>query len=275
MIDEELKQRVLALRAQGRSPKEIAQALRVRPATVATLVRTIAGAEAGAAPEPAVVGCWVSPNWREGLTVDGHPDWPDGADELAAEADTTAAGLVSLLVARRHRYDKVAICGYLVDVYCLGVKEVVGPRAVPQRGLPEYVERHFVRYPSPPLQAPIELAQHLAWGAIEYARGLGFAPAAGFDAAAGHLGPLTEPSAIRFGRNGRPCFVQGPSDDVAGILRTLEESVGKDGFDFLLAPADAPRRPVNTPTRRGHSTGGGRMSGDVVHEGRLWRTRNR
>ena len=42
MTDEDLKRRVAELRARGRSPKEIAQALSVRPATVAALVRTIA-----------------------------------------------------------------------------------------------------------------------------------------------------------------------------------------------------------------------------------------
>jgi hypothetical protein len=34
---------------------------------------------------------------------------------------------VSVLVARRDRWDKVSVCGYLADVYCLGVKKVLGP----------------------------------------------------------------------------------------------------------------------------------------------------
>src|SRR6266487_410030 len=210
MTDEELKLRVLALRAQGRSGKEIARALRVRPATVAALVRTIARREVVAAPEPAVVGCWVSPGWRAGLTVEGHPDWPDEEG-----ADSGAAGLVAVLVAREHRYGKVTVCGYLVDVYCLGVKDVVGPRAMHERELSGFVERYYEGYPSPPLAAPIDLARHLAWGAVEYARTLGFEPAHGFNATAAHLGPLTESSAIRFGRDGRPLYVQGPHDDAA------------------------------------------------------------
>src|SRR5215467_6552288 len=111
MTDEELQQRVAELRAKGRSPKEIAQALGVRPAAVAALVRTIAGREAVVTHEPAIVGCWVSPGWRAGLGVAEHPDWPAGEADDSGEADD--AGLVAVLVAREHRYDKVAVCGWL------------------------------------------------------------------------------------------------------------------------------------------------------------------
>jgi hypothetical protein len=33
-----------------------------------------------------------------------------------------------VLAARRHRHDKVSVCGYLADVYCLGVKTALGRR---------------------------------------------------------------------------------------------------------------------------------------------------
>jgi len=42
------------------------------------------------------------------------------------------------------------------------------------------------------------------FSAVEYARGLGFEPHADFAPAAGHLGPWTGPSAITFGRDGKP-----------------------------------------------------------------------
>jgi hypothetical protein len=34
-------------------------------------------------------------------------------------------------------------------------------------------------------------------------------------------------------RNGQPFFVQGPHDNAAAILETLERSVGWDNFHFL------------------------------------------
>jgi hypothetical protein len=42
------------------------------------------------------------------------------------------------------------------------------------------------------------------------------------------------PSAITFGQDGRPCFVQGPHDNADAILRTLERSVGRGNFTFLV-----------------------------------------
>jgi hypothetical protein len=41
--------------------------------------RSARALSAAAEPEPAVVGCWVSPGWSAALTVDGHEDWLDVA----------------------------------------------------------------------------------------------------------------------------------------------------------------------------------------------------
>jgi orotate phosphoribosyltransferase-like protein len=74
MDSEDLMGRVRALRATGRSPKQIARALGVPPATVAPLVRAIAAADQADAAERKLAGCWVSPGWSQGLTVQGHPE---------------------------------------------------------------------------------------------------------------------------------------------------------------------------------------------------------
>lgn len=235
MSDEELQRRVRALRVDGHSPKEIARALGLRPAAVAELVRTIARERAAAAPEPAVAGCWVSPGWCNGLTIAGRADWPG-----ASAHGISGSGLASVLVAREHRHGSVSVCGYLVDVYCLGVKDALGPRVMKQRELSDFVRVYFGAYESAPLAAPIELARHLVLGAVDYARSLGFEPARDLEAARGHLGPWRGPSAIRFGRSGKPLFVQGARDDAARILRTLERSVGSGNFEFSVSVGRVP-----------------------------------
>jgi hypothetical protein len=230
MGEEELLQRVEALRSQGRSPKQIARALGVRPARVAPLVRAIAREQTVRAPEPAVT-CWVSPGWSAGLAVPPDRDWPDrkrrGADET---------GLVCVLVARdRHRHRSTAsVSGFLVDTYCLGVKDAFGPHTMGQGELRGFRHDFFRAFAGAPVEAPAELARHVVWGAVEYARGLGFRPHPDFRAAARHLGPLDGPSAIGFGRYGRPYYMQGPYDDTDEILQTLEEHVGED-FHFTVA----------------------------------------
>jgi hypothetical protein len=229
MDSEDLMGRVRALRAKGGSPKQIARALGVPPATVAPLVRAIAAADQADAADRKLVGCWVSPGWSQGLTVEGHPEWPD-----VDAADAGAQGLVSVLVTREERYGKVRVGGWLVDVWCLGVKDVVGPRVTDERRGAEFTRSYFAAYQAQPLAAPVELARHLVFGAVVYARSLGFAPAPGFETTAGHLGPWAGPSAIGFGRHGKPYFVQGSRDNAAAILETLERSVGPDNFHFLV-----------------------------------------
>lgn len=69
------------------------------------------------------------------------------------------------------------------------MKNATGPRVLDRRKLPEFVFQTFRSYEDPPLAAPLEPAQHLVFGAIEYARGLGFEPHPDFEACASHLGP--------------------------------------------------------------------------------------
>ncbi|MBA2578198.1 MAG: helix-turn-helix domain-containing protein [Euzebyaceae bacterium] len=231
MGDEELLDRVRALRSQGHSPKQIARALGVRPARVAPLARAVARAQAAAAPEPGLVGCWVSPGWSVGLTLENGHDWPDRPGRRA-----DASGLVSVMVARERRRDRgtVSVCGYLVDTYCLGVKDALGPRTMGSAELRRFAARFFGAFGGEPLDAPIEQARELVWGGVEYARGLGFDPHRNFWPAAEHLGPLDAPAAIRFGRYGKPFYVSGPFDDADRIRQTLEERLGRDDFGFVV-----------------------------------------
>src|SRR5690606_34034220 len=116
-------------------------------------------------------GCWVSPGWSDGLSVPERADWP-----RTERPEEGMSGLVTVLVARRAGEGQAAVCGYLVDVYCLGVKNAWGPRLVYRRDLAACVEECFAAYPADPLPAPLELARQIVYGAVDYAVGLGFAP---------------------------------------------------------------------------------------------------
>ncbi len=75
------------------------------------------------------------------------------------------------------------------------------------------------------------------WGAVAYARRLGFEPAPDFAPAAAHLGSWRERSDITFGRDDVPLYVQGPYDNPHAALRTLTRPVGAGNFDYLLVAA--------------------------------------
>lgn len=232
MIAEDVQSQVRVLRENGGTPKEIARATGLRPAEVTRLLRTLA-AKADLE-ERAVAGCWFNPGWSAGLSVEGHPDWPlDNSAELSEDAP---GGLVMVLVARDAGRRRVSVCGYLVDVYCLGVKNVREPEVMDAGKLPEFARAYFAAFGVQPLEVPVDLARHVVFGAVDYARTLGFEPVAGFDAVSDHLGEWTGPSAVTFGMDGQPYFIQGPHDDSSKVLRTLRSSAGEGNFQFLVAP---------------------------------------
>jgi hypothetical protein len=233
MTDSELLDRVRELRAQGRSAKQIARSLEMRPAAVTPIVRQLAMESAADVREPLLVGCWVNQGWSQELGVSGHLDWPRGAPSSAC------SGLATVVVAREARGAAVSACCILVDTLCLGVKNAIGPRVMGRDQLVSFKLSVYGGYDLPPIDAPLELAQHLVFGAVEYASRLGFEPAPDFAGCAGHLGTWSGPSAIRFGRNGKPMYIEGPNDDTPRVVRALQRSVGDGNFDFLIrVPAD-------------------------------------
>jgi hypothetical protein len=228
MEDRLLLERTRELRAAGRTPKQVARILGIPSGEAARLVRLVACENELSAPEPAVVGCWVSPGWRAGL--EAPADWPD-----VEVPDWAGAGIVSVLVAREHRHGKVVLAAFLVDVFCLGVKDVLGPRVMNRVELSSFVSSYFLVYGAPAVAAPVEVGRELVWGAVAYARGLGFEPHPELDKVAGVLGEAEPTGAVRFGRDGKPFFVEGISDDPRRVMRTLERSVGAGNFHYSVA----------------------------------------
>ena len=70
----------------------------------------------------------------------------------------------------------------------LGLKDAAGPRSMDRRRLGGFIQQIFGAWDEPPLQVPLELGQQVVYGAIGYARELGFEPHADFGRAAGYLG---------------------------------------------------------------------------------------
>lgn len=232
MNDDELLSQVRTLREQGDSPKEIARALGLRPSTVIPLVRKIAELQqAGTDPsERELLGCWINPNWSAGLGLDDAPrEWAAADPEGSIGAD----GFASILIARKERASRATLCGFLVDVYCLGVKDVVGPLSKGSGSIDDFRRKYFGGFDKPPISCPLELAQHLVHGGVAYARTLGFEPHPDFAAAAAYLGMPSTPTPIQFGRDGKPFYISGPRDNPRTIMRTLESTVGSGNYDFL------------------------------------------
>src|SRR5712692_9921697 len=108
------------------------------------------------------------------------PSW-----STPSRATPRARSRSTWLVARKYRYGKVSVCGYLADVYCLGVKNALGPEIMDDPDLRRFIRKYFSGYRGDPIEAPIELAREVVFGSVQYAQDLGFDPHPDFAAAAG------------------------------------------------------------------------------------------
>ncbi len=231
--DEEVLSQVRQMRERGSSPKQIARALGLRPTAVAPLIRRVASAQQSHV-DPAdrvLLGCWVSSGWSAGLGLDEVPQW--AATDSVAGSESGSEGLAAVLIARQERASRATVCGFLVDVYCLGVKNVTGPLSMGSGAIAAYSRQFFSGFDRPPLAVPFDLVQHLVHGAVAYARGLGFEPHPDFTAAVPYLGAAPARTPIRFGRDGSPFYVSGPYDDPQAVIRTLEATAGAGNYHYV------------------------------------------
>lgn len=240
MSSRELLSRVQELRRAGLTAAQVARELGLTKSQVQPLLRQVAGSQRTPAPdrplpEPAareLVGCWISPGWSAGLGLADTPEWaasdPQGAD------DPTTGGLAAVMVARADRSSRVTLCGFLVDVYCLGVKNTLGPLTVSSSAVHDRSRRFFGGFPDLPRSAPLELAQHLVHGAVAYAASLGFDPCEEFPDVQPFLGPAPGPCPIRFGRDGTPWYIAGPHDNARQVIATLDRSVGTGNYQYII-----------------------------------------
>lgn len=232
--NDELLARVREMRERGSAPKQIAKALGLRPAQATALVRRVAEAAQAhtASDERPVVGCWVNAGWSAGLDLAGAPDWAE-TDPLGQEPDADTGGFAQVLLARQERASRVTVTGFLVDVYCLGVKNVTEPEVMGSGSLDAYVPVYYSAFDHPPLSIGVEQAQRIVHGGVDYARSLGFEPAPGFADTAVHLGaPTPDLPSIGFGRDGKPFYFSGPYDDPRKVIQTLERTCGPDNYHY-------------------------------------------
>lgn len=237
-MDEKTSERVAELRSKGLPASAIARQVGLRPAQVSELIRQQAAQREAckdANALPALHACYVSPGWSVGLGLSGAAEAWRRYDQECGGAE----GLVTVLWVRTHRYGRLQASGCLVDVYCLGVKDALGPKSLQPDELRPFVARYFSTYDAPPVEVPLELAQSLVLGAVDYAATLGFEPHADLAAVRPLLGSWEGPSPIRFGRDGRPYYIQGPHDDAFRVLQTLRRAVGDGGFASLMGAEPA------------------------------------
>lgn len=102
---------------------------------------------------------------------------------------------------------------------------------------PKFLEFCEDRFEEPFVEITLEQAQAIVYGAVDYARSLGFEPHKDFNTKAQiYLGLRPETLIpIEFGKDGQPFFISGPNDNAEKVVKTLEASVGAGNFHYMAA----------------------------------------
>jgi hypothetical protein len=158
-----------------------------------------------------ILECWISADWKNG------------------------SGLVEILLARQQPNGKICCGSYLVDKFCLGLKNTFAKTNLS----PERYQDHYDKLSSRQtlIECPIELAHQMVYEGIDYAAQFGFEPQRDWAQSQYVLEPrgeLEEPYKLTFGKNGKPFFISGPYDDVKKITSQLEKTAGRGNFDVLI-----------------------------------------
>jgi hypothetical protein len=128
---------------------------------------------------------------------------------------------------------------FLVDIFCLGVKNAFCNEGLDRRQIADQLLRGYYQ-DEEPTRVGIDYVKEIIYGAVDYARGLGFDPHPDFELSRLVLGSeeVSRTRSLKFGGpEGKPLYIAGPDDDVATILQKLRQRLGKDGFHFI-APED-------------------------------------
>lgn len=146
-------------------------------------------------------------------------------------------GIGHVIVARKSSLGDIAVSLYLIDTYCLGIKDCF-IRLLSPLEYKEILDR--VTQSTGELQSVTPTyASTLIHKAKDYAMQFGFKPHTDFIKVQWMLKdiPIDNTLMFTFGKDNKPLYVQGPnesSSDVRRIIQTLKKNLGEDKYNYIL-----------------------------------------
>lgn len=145
---------------------------------------------------------------------------------------------IGYVIFSRKAVGQIAAAIFLIDVYCLGVKDAFG--RMMSSGEFQQSKEQFAESGQDLLAIDPPSARRLVERAVDYARSIGFSPAADYRKVAplfGDVNPDDGRDLCEFGRDGKPLYVAGPHDSPSRarqVVATLMRTCGLAGFDYLV-----------------------------------------
>jgi hypothetical protein len=160
--------------------------------------------------------------------------WP--VVQALAGAKIWQDGIGYLAIVRQESEGSLIYAVYLVDVFCLGVKNAFWDAGSPGdfKELVRKLEQTQSMRPIAP-----ECLVKIVRGAVEYAQSFGFRPHPDYRHAAmllGGIDPTACPQEFTFGRDGKPFYIRGPHESLEQA-RAIVERIQDAGGEFIVQVA--------------------------------------
>ncbi len=149
-------------------------------------------------------------------------------------------GLGMVVLARKIGIGELATAVFLVDVFCLGIKDAL-IHCIGREEFADFIDSVGLAAPLAPVDP--SYARKLLREASGYAQSLGFRPHRDFTEAETLFGDVDTDdcdTVFRFGREGKPCYIPGPNQSQGEIRKTVQQlrnRLGDGGFTYIV-PAD-------------------------------------
>ncbi len=143
-------------------------------------------------------------------------------------------GVATVLVVREMPSGKLTLASYLLDTFCLGVKDTTYYHNLTTYELDEFIEKYNTVQDM--VSCDYVEAHNIIYGAIGFAADLGFEPHKDFDLTKYYLQEDDERVELieyEFGREGRPVLMIRPEENAARYISKLDHSVGRGNYEVI------------------------------------------
>jgi len=155
--------------------------------------------------------------------------------------DWRETGFAMITVSRWHINGNITHASFMVDLYCLGVKEAFWSFNQDPLDFDRFIEkvRSDGEYSLRFAIAEYPLVHNIIYGAVEFADEYGFGPNKSFELAKYILEEDDEHVQlidIEFGFKGKPLYISGPgkpAGEMNRVLAQLDKTIGRDNFYFI------------------------------------------
>lgn len=159
--------------------------------------------------------------------------------ECLISSEWETESLLNIFVAREHSNGNVSVCFYLVDIYCLGVKESFFYFNISKSDYEDLI--HYSDDPEDQVKTVDYTTVHnILFAALEFADDYGFKPCKLYDTVTKYFLAEDDDSIelmdIVCGRNDKPVYIQSEMEshvEATRIIDTLEKTAGQGGYEYF------------------------------------------